>query len=69
MEINKNLDGGKDRRRFVMAFGNKGKRKYSVKEKEAYHAGRAYKRVQQGKRMGLRTKREQESFKNGFKRG
>lgn len=63
------MDGGKDRRRIKMAGWNKGKRQYSAKEKAAFHAGRGYKKAQQGKRMGLRTKSEQESFKNGYKRG
>ena len=44
-------------------------RRYTAKEKRAYDAGRAYKRAQEGKRMGLKTKKEQESFKNGYKRG
>ena len=49
-----------------MAFLNKGKRSYSVKEKRAYDAGKAYARAKRGKRMGLKTKKEQESFKNGY---
>ena len=52
-----------------MAFRNKGKRSYTVKEKRAYDAGRAYAKAKAGKRMGLKTKKEQESFKNGYKSG
>ena len=52
-----------------MQYLNKGKRSYSTKEKRAYDAGRAYARARKGKRMGLRTKKEQESFKNGYRRG
>lgn len=51
-----------------MNYMNKGKRTYSTKEKAAFHAGRGYAQAQKGKRMGLRTKKEQDSFKNGYKR-
>lgn len=50
-----------------MALFNRGRKQFSAKEKAAYHAGRGYKKAQQGKRMGLKTKKEQESFKNGYK--
>lgn len=43
------------------------RKKYSAKEKQAYYAGKAYAKAQKGKRMGLKTKKEQESFKNGYK--
>lgn len=42
-------------------------KKYSEKEKRAYDAGKAYAKAKKGKRMGLKTKKEQQSFTNGYK--
>lgn len=53
----------------MAGFLNRGKRSYSEKEKRAFDAGKAYARARKGKRMGLKTKKEQESFKNGYRRG
>lgn len=48
-----------------MAWGKS--KRYSLKEKRAYDAGRAYAKAQQGKRMGLRTEAERRSFANGYR--
>ena len=58
-KVIKNLDGGKDHRRIILA-------KYSVKEKRAYDAGKAYGAAKAGKRCRFKTKKEEKSFLNGL---
>ena len=52
----------------IVAWRNLGKKQYSASEKAAYHAGRGYKKAQQGKRFGLKKgSKEAKSFSNGYR--
>lgn len=42
-------------------------KKYSEKEKQAYHGGRAWAAGKAGKRVTLKTEKEKKSFRNGVK--
>lgn len=46
-------------------YGNKRKKKYSVREKRAYSAGRAYAAAKKGKRVRCNSYSEKQSFLNG----
>lgn len=50
-----------------MKYQNKGKKQYSVREKRAYDAGRAYALAKQGKRVKCKTEKDKASFRNGVK--
>lgn len=41
------------------------KKKYTAKERKAYHMGRAYKTAKLGKRVKCPDKKTEQSFKNG----
>jgi len=49
-----------------MALFGKKKAKYTEEEKRAWAAGRAYAAAKKGKRLKLRTKKEENSFKEGY---
>ncbi|MCM1296854.1 MAG: hypothetical protein NC311_15050 [Muribaculaceae bacterium] len=50
-----------------MSYPNRGKRQFSVREKRAYDAGRAYGLAKQGKRVNCKTEKDKTSFRNGMK--
>ena len=49
------------------AKGKGKKSQYSAAEKQAYAAGKAYAAAKAGQRVGLKTEKEKESFRNGMK--
>ena len=46
---------------------NKGRKRYSEREKQAYHAGRGYAAGKANKRVKCKTEKEKASFRNGVK--
>lgn len=48
-------------------YFNRGKKQFSVSEKRAYDAGRAYALAKQGKRVNCKTEKDKASFRNGMK--
>lgn len=43
------------------------KKKYSAKERKAYHMGRAYATAKAGRRVSLPDEKTKQSFRNGIK--
>lgn len=50
-----------------MSYSNRGKKQFSVREKRAYDAGRAYGLAKQGKRVNCKMEKDKSSFRNGLK--
>ncbi len=50
-----------------MSYKNRGRRKYTEREKRAFSAGKGYAAAKAGKRVACKTEKEKQSFRNGVK--